>query len=193
MSMDTEVGAAPRRARKAPKANGKATEKVAKAKTPKEPKAPKEKKIRVDEAELKIRLKEGGHKFGSRTSLDKLIDLAKANDVEVPELKTGGNVVPKTYRERYGKEQTCGDDMANALKSYVTDKDGKCDPEKLAKVASDNGVDLGRWANANIGMQRMNLGNVLRGMVNRHQKVKVGSAKFHIEADEGSAAKGAKL
>jgi hypothetical protein len=37
-------------------------------------------------------------------------------------------------------------------------------------VATENGIDGSRWDHLNFGMQRMNLGNVLRGMVKQNEE-----------------------
>ena len=65
---------------------------------------------------------------------------------------------------------------------YCKGEDGKVDPDKLAKVAKANKVDLDKYSHLNIGMQRMNVGNRLRGMHNKGEKVKVG--KTAIEGKE---------
>lgn len=88
------------------------------------------------------------------------------------------NVVPEKYRKRYGAKQNCGDDMALTLKDFVTKQDDKaknfCDTALLQHVADQNGVSLAAWSHLNLGMQRMNLGNVLRGKLNKGQRVEVG-------------------
>lgn len=48
----------------------------------------------------------------------------------------------------------------------------------LESVAIENGVDF-RWAHLNKGMQRMNLGNRLRGMLNRGERVVVEGRTIH--------------
>ena len=81
-----------------------------------------------------------------------------------------GSVVPSLYRQRYGKDQTCGDGLAEALAGT--------DLEQLAEVATENGLDLTRWAGRNPGMIRMNLGNVLRGRVRRGEGATVLGRRF---------------
>lgn len=82
----------------------------------------------------------------------------------------------KKYQERYGKVGHCGDEIAEVFAATVKGEDGKVDPEKLAKIAEQNKIDLAAWAHLNIGMQRMNLGNRLRAMHKKGQKVKIGKA-----------------
>lgn len=93
---------------------------------------------------------------------------------QAPEAAEEGGVVPKKYREKYGKEKHCGDDVAVAMKEFTTDDKGKLIEDKLHKVAKDNKIDMEKYAGMNPGMQRMNIGNILRGKINRGEKVKVG-------------------
>lgn len=101
-------------------------------------------------------------------------ELDATDEDEEPE---GGNIVPIKYRLRYGSEQHCGDQMAQVLKQAVTaqDAEGKdfCSEPVLIQIADQNGVDYTKWAHLNIGQRRMNLGNVLRGKLNRGQEVRV--------------------
>ncbi len=67
----------------------------------------------------------------------------------------GKSVVDPRYKKVYGKSQRCGDTISQRM----------ADSEHtLAQIADDNGIDLTRWSHLNGGMQRMNLGNVLRGI-----------------------------
>lgn len=151
---------------------------------------------KTDVAELKVRLKEGAVEgYNARLSEAKLIELATTAGIEIPTKASGSNVIPDSYRKTYGSTQSCGDDVALALTKFVMvetkgGKDGKttirtCDETKLEKVASDNGVDTGRWKHLNLGMKRMNLGNVLRGKRTKGEKVKIGSQTFK-GAEEGA-------
>jgi len=79
----------------------------------------------------------------------------------------------KKYAAKYGKLGHCGDTIAEAFTAY-TKVNGKADPVKLQDVADANGIDLAKWAHVNIGMQRMNLGNALRGMHNKGKTVVIG-------------------
>ena len=76
-------------------------------------------------------------------------------------LNAGKSVIPANYKRAYGTAGNCGDQvvaaMATAQEAGTT----------LEAIANENGVDFGRWAHLNPGMQRMNLGNVLRGVVRR--------------------------
>ena len=87
------------------------------------------------------------------------------------------------YQEKYGKAANCGDDVAECLKAAVDAG------TKLEDVAEANGIEW-RWAHLNKGMQRMNLGNVLRGIVGRgEQQVVIGSEKLGKVAKAQKAAK----
>ena len=82
---------------------------------------------------------------------------------------TSGNVVPLKYRLAYGKDANCGDTIAGAF-----EKLGDYNIADLVAVMTKNGIDENRWAEKNIGMLRMNLGNVLRGLQTK-QDVFIGS------------------
>jgi hypothetical protein len=76
-------------------------------------------------------------------------------------------VVPKSlkgtmaqYRARYGREASCGDEIATKLKGA-----------DLEKVAERNDIDFSRWGHLNPGQQRMCFGNVLRARVKRGEKI----------------------
>ena len=73
------------------------------------------------------------------------------------------SVVPAEYKERYGKDGNCGDEVAQALAGIKG--------EALAEVATRNGIDFKRWEHLNPGMQRMNLGNMLRARGRRGDKI----------------------
>jgi len=96
------------------------------------------------------------------------------------------SVVPDSYKERYGPAQHCGDDIAEMLKG-----------EDIHEIGAANGINVdAKWGNGRIvdgevkplnpGMQRMNLGNVLRGRVRRGEYVIVGDVEFN---EENKAAK----
>lgn len=133
---------------------------------------------KVDVDELKTRLTDGEVKFGARSGVVRLINLAFENEIEVPmeeDSSKTGNVVGKGYREKYGKSQHCGDDIAHLLRDELDKmKSGEERSAKLDEIATANDIDLGRWSHLNLGMQRMNLGNVLRGKVNNGTDVRIG-------------------
>jgi hypothetical protein len=102
-----------------------------------------------------------------------------SDDTEAqPEPASRASKVHPRYKELYGKDANCGDDMALELKAAVVD------PESLASVARDNGIDPVRWSHLNFGMQRMNLGNSLRRMLRKGEQVVVGGRTMQIEAPE---------
>ena len=86
------------------------------------------------------------------------------------------SVVPDSYKTRYGRDQNCGDEIAELMKEA-----------DIQAVANENGIDLSRWAGRNPGMIRMNLGNVLRGRVRRGEYVSVSGVEFNIEAKAEAA------
>lgn len=87
----------------------------------------------------------------------------------VAEVVKSKSVVPTKYRQEYGSKGNNGDHIATLLKE-----------SDLAAVADANGIDLTRWAGKNVGMVRMNLGNVIRGRVRRGEKVMLGGQTIQI-------------
>jgi len=91
------------------------------------------------------------------------------------------SVVPDSYKQRYGAEQNCGDEIAELLKGH-----------DVHDVGKDNGINVdAKWGNGrkkqgkkplNSGMVRMNLGNVLRGRVKRGEYVVIGKNEFNKKA-----------
>jgi hypothetical protein len=90
------------------------------------------------------------------------------------ELKPNRSVVPTAWVKAYAKNAlkgTCGDQLAHQLDA-LTKTDGKADHAKIVALGRLNGIEVDlRWAGRNIGMQRMNLGNVLRGRAKRGEEV----------------------
>jgi len=90
------------------------------------------------------------------------------------ELKPNRSVVPTAWVKAYAKNAlkgTCGDRLAHQLDA-LTKTDGKADHAKIVALGRLNGIEVDlRWAGRNIGMQRMNLGNVLRGRAKRGETV----------------------
>ena len=97
---------------------------------------------------------------------------AKATKKVVVEDRSG-SVVPSKYKKEYGKEQSCGDSLANLLKVACTGKNGKSDYGRMQGIMKENGIETTRWADRNIGMIRMNLGNVLRCKLRKEGRVKI--------------------
>lgn len=133
--------------------------------------------------------------------MDFLGEGASEEDEEVD----GGSIVPVKYRILYGAAQNCGDDMAQTLTAYVTleratkkNPDGGLDRAKLREVAADNGIadKLAKWEDRGLngGLLRMNVSNVLRGMLRRGEQVKVGSTVWEANPAlaEAKAAKKAR-
>lgn len=97
----------------------------------------------------------------------------------------GGSIVPNKYRIKYGVTQRCGDDVAEELSAFVTlpragkkDIDGGLDRARLRAVAEQNGLGdrLAEYEHRELngGLLRMNISNILRGMVRRGERVVIG-------------------
>jgi len=107
----------------------------------------------------------------------------KPSTVEATETNPQKSLVPVRFKAKYaGTGDSCGDRMALALKKATTTKnaDGRdaCDVAALRRIAEANGIDFDAYAKLNVGQQRMNVGNRLRGMVKNEQTVVIGSQKF---------------
>lgn len=115
-------------------------------------------------------------------SLDFMTDEQKEFLQELQEIKEH---LEMSDEEKGAKKKDCGDDVSAAIKdaTHVKSKQsGKVEasPFALAKVAKQNGIDLeARWGHLNGGMQRMNLGSVLRAAVKRGDKVTIGKKVFN--------------
>lgn len=110
--------------------------------------------------------------------------------------KVSSSKVPLKYKLRYGKSQNCGDEMAGVFDDAVKGEKGKIDMGALRTIGSQNGIDVEkRWGEGrkdgklNEGMQRMNLGNVLRSRVKGGKSVTIGEHTWNedAEADEAAA------
>lgn len=123
-------------------------------------------------------------------------DGSEEADDEEPE---GGNIVPLKYRQKYGTPQHCGDQVALVFKDFVTvtvqvgeKAVEQCSETALVEVCDSNGVDYHKWDHLkNIGMKRMNLGNILRGKIKRGERVQIGETIWEArekEADDGDSA-----
>jgi hypothetical protein len=95
-----------------------------------------------------------------------------AGEVKAKEVKKPQETFKK-YAAKYGKLGHNGDEIATAFAEAIREN-GKVSREKLVEIAKANGLDLDKWAHLNLGMQRMNLGNALRGMYNKGKPVIVG-------------------
>jgi len=83
------------------------------------------------------------------------------------------SVVKSKYRKLYRPTRnTCGDDLARLISGYVSVGKGKLrktDEAKLMAFAKRNGVWHPDYANINVGLRRMSIGNRLRRKVNKEK------------------------
>lgn len=108
----------------------------------------------------------------------------KAEVVELPVRK--GSVVPQFHKAKAGREGIMRhDDLGAAIRDAFLGANGAT-KEAAARNAvdallADNGHATGRWAGKNVGMLRMNVTNVLRGMRRNGNTVVVRGKKFQPE------------
>lgn len=77
---------------------------------------------------------------------------------------------PAKKKHYYGKSiDLKSDPVANVLTREITNGN-----VEFKDVCIENGIDPDRWSHLNFGMQRMNLGNVLRGMIKKGKSVEIG-------------------
>jgi hypothetical protein len=127
-----------------------------------------------------------------QSELDELTaELDDAQDDDEPARK---QVVPQVYRARYkanGDASSCGDDMSQLLKAATTVQGEKgkpyCDIGAVQAIAEANELDGKFWgyvnSGLNTGMVRMNIGNLLRGKINREEHVIVGGTVWNDPAE----------
>lgn len=122
------------------------------------------------------------------------VTTTSAEDEDEP--RHHGSVIDAGYRSAYAEyDQSCGDDMADALKAYTT-APGKrpcLDVARLQEVADANGFDMARWSHLNNGMKRMNVSNVLRHMIREGETVTVGNQSWDLVSALKGAVKRAKV
>jgi len=130
----------------------------------------------------------------TKTALEALVAGISVEDGEEETPKVSSSAVPEKYKKQYGKGQNCGDEMAAVFASTVK-TEGKVDKKALYKVGDQNGIDVAdRWGAGrkegplNLGMQRMNLGNVLRSRVKNGGFVTIGESSWGKEATEEAVA-----
>lgn len=108
------------------------------------------------------------------------------------------SIVPPKYKAKYAKHHdSCGDELAEYLRGYLTSTDHVAvDTPKGPKtktvhslniaawhsVAVTNNVDSAKWTHLNNGQKRMNLGNCLRCKIRHGVDVIVGSKTFKGDA-----------
>ena len=107
------------------------------------------------------------------------------------------SIVPMRWKLAYELTKlpgTCGDKMAQAFAEAIVTEEGPISLVELRKIGTANKVDVAkRWGHCNPGQQRMNLSNVLRGMVRRGETVKIGSETFGpVKAKKAKAVKAPK-
>lgn len=107
----------------------------------------------------------------------------KPSEVTATEANPQKSIVPVRFKERYADHgDSNGDRVAHALKAATLTKndDGRpaVDLAALHAIADSNGIDWKAYAKLNAGMQRMNIGNRLRGMLKNEKGVVIGKQRF---------------
>jgi hypothetical protein len=92
-----------------------------------------------------------------------------------PAPEATGSVVSADWRTRYKEHGgSCGDTLSVRLRKHLETDDGSVDATKLRALAEANGVWRDDYANLNVGLQRLAVGNRLRALERAGGKVKWG-------------------
>lgn len=120
-------------------------------------------------------------------ALDEMDKVAAGEDPESDEDEEpdeGKSKIKRKYKTQYKPfKNTNGDDIAQQLSSYlktVKDPDSKrlkIDPARLERFARANGIWSDEYKKLNMGMQRLNVGNRLRGVISKNPDYQIVWAK----------------
>lgn len=86
--------------------------------------------------------------------------------------------VPQSYKSEYGADASCNDDVADIIRKFIDDNELDV-VQAVNIIKAQNGIPISRWANLNPGMQRMNLGNTLRGKIRNGFFVRIGGTEWN--------------
>lgn len=93
---------------------------------------------------------------------------------DTPTLKK--DVVPSAYRDKYSATGgTCGDFIATKLQEIT--KDGAA---ALPTILKENGIHEGKYQSFNVGMQRMNISNILRSRFLRGETISILGKEYDL-------------
>ena len=112
-------------------------------------------------------------------------ELEAANDELDAEDEKKFNVVPKKYRDEYkarGDASCCCDSFSRVFKEATSN--GKAtDVIALGHIGNLNDIDIeAKWGKLNVGMRRMNLGNMLRTRLKKVGVIKWPNATGELTA-----------
>lgn len=95
-------------------------------------------------------------------------------------MDSGKSKISAKKKAEYGKDQNCGDEMAEVLKTYC---EGNVVGSTI-EIGHQNGIDVvAKYGHLNAGMMRMNLGNILRGRIKAGHKVVIGREIWNEDSD----------
>lgn len=107
---------------------------------------------------------------------DTVVNKANNTEASLTEAKVNKSVVKDRTKYVGGNN---GDELALALSEYTKGVGGKADEAKLMEVASVNGI--AEVKGGNVGMKRMNLGNMLRSRFKKGTAIIVGDKILKME------------
>jgi hypothetical protein len=105
---------------------------------------------------------------------------------EPPSSQRRGTIVARDYKDRYGKEQNCGDVVAQHMAELIRVPKARgsgytVNDQALYALGAQNDVDVVElWGARNVGQQAMNLSNVLRGRLRGGHTVRFGGVELNL-------------
>lgn len=120
----------------------------------------------------------------AKSKSGKVVDAKhKPADVVATAANPQKSIVPVAFKTKYAAHDgSNGDRISAALKSACETRDdnGRVSTSltALAEIAKANGIDMKGYKDLNPGMQRMNVGNRLRGMLRNEKPVVIGKQRF---------------
>jgi len=112
-----------------------------------------------------------------------MTDNETPNTEPATETKVSKSIVKDRAKYKGGNN---GDELALALAKVTKGADGKADDTKINEVAKANGIETVKGTN--VGMRRMNLGNMLRARYKKGVAVHVGDEVLQAPAKSADAA-----
>ena len=100
----------------------------------------------------------------------------------IRDLLSKNRIMDDGYRQTYrANNDSCGDDIASTLTEATVNGEGKVSIPNLYAIAADNDIDPAKYEHLNNGMQRMNIGNRLRGRLRKGLDVTIDGTTFKAE------------
>jgi hypothetical protein len=120
------------------------------------------------------------------TAVDQVADAAETTEAPAPKEKSKVQIDRTKYsyvqhdsKTKSGRKSIDNNDLVAGLLRGLT-------IEEVQGVVNENGLEW-KWGHLNAGMQRMNAGNALRGLMKKHGKVLVVGKVYFATEDQEAA------